>query len=80
MTRAPLAAAPDVSGVADLWHRVTTAQPAPDRTTVLVVGAAVLVALLVPGVWHLLRHGLTIVHEAALAAGGAWLLAAWPGA
>jgi hypothetical protein len=65
MTRAPLAAAPDVTGVVDLWHRVTTAQPAPDRTTVLVVGAVVLVALLVPGVWHLLRHGLTIVHEAA---------------
>ncbi len=50
---------------AELWDQVTTAQPAPDRWTVLVVGAVVLVALSVPGVWHLLRHGLTIVHEAA---------------
>jgi len=32
---------------------------------VVVVGVVVLAALTVPGVWHLLRHGLTIVHEAA---------------
>lgn len=54
--------------LADWWTQVTTPQPAPARTTVLVVGAVVLVALTVPGVWHLLRHGLTIVHEAGHAA------------
>lgn len=54
--------------LADLWADVTTPQPAPGRLTVLVVAAVVLAALSVPGVWHLLRHGLTIVHEAAHAA------------
>ncbi|MBO0919355.1 M50 family metallopeptidase [Cellulomonas sp. zg-ZUI222] len=57
-----------MSGLADLWTQVTTPQPAPDRLTVAVVALVVLVALTVPGVWHLLRHGLTIVHEAAHAA------------
>ncbi|MCM0641093.1 M50 family metallopeptidase [Cellulomonas wangsupingiae] len=56
---------PPATGLASLWEQVTTPQPAPDRTTVVVVGAVVLAALTVPGVWHLLRHGLTIVHEAA---------------
>ncbi|MBO3095215.1 M50 family metallopeptidase [Cellulomonas dongxiuzhuiae] len=51
-----------------MWEQVTTPQPAPGRVTVLVVGGAVLLALTVPFVWHLLRHGLTIVHEAAHAA------------
>ena len=57
-----------MSGLAELWAEVTTPQPAPDRVSVLAVAAVVLVALTVPGVWHLLRHGLTIVHEAAHAA------------
>ena len=52
-------------GIAGLWEQVTTPQPAPDQAAVLVVGAVVLVALAVPAIWHLLRHGLTIVHEAA---------------
>ncbi|WP_341765555.1 M50 family metallopeptidase [Cellulomonas shaoxiangyii] len=68
----PVAAAPadqDVTGqLAAWWEQVTTPQPAPARATVAVVGAVVLAALLVPGVWHLLRHGLTIVHEAGHAA------------
>ncbi len=51
--------------LARTWQDVTTAQPVPDRGVVLLVGVAVLVALCVPGLWHLLRHGLTIVHEAA---------------
>ncbi len=54
-----------MNGLAELWADITTPQPAPDRVSVLVVAAVVLVALTVPGVWHLLRHGLTIVHEAA---------------
>jgi hypothetical protein len=52
-------------GLAGLWEQVTTPQPAPGRTTVLVVGLVVLAGLTLPFVWHLLRHGLTIVHEAA---------------
>ena len=56
---------PPATGLAALWEQVTTPQPAPSRTAVVVVGVVVLAALTVPGVWHLLRHGLTIVHEAA---------------
>lgn len=52
-------------GIAGIWEQVTTPQPAPGRTTVLVVGLVVLAGLTLPFVWHLLRHGLTIVHEAA---------------
>lgn len=66
-----LVAAPpgaDVGGLGGLWQQVTTPQPAPGRLAVLVVGGVVLAALTLPGVWHLLRHGLTIVHEAAHAA------------
>lgn len=58
-------AADGAGGIAGLWEQVTTPQPAPGRTTVLVVGLVVLAALTLPFVWHLLRHGLTIVHEAA---------------
>lgn len=58
----------DTTRLVDLWTQVTTPQPAPDRWTVLLVGGVVLAALTLPGVWHLLRHGLTIVHEAAHAA------------
>ncbi len=68
----PLHAAPadpDITGqLGAWWEQLTTPQPAPARTTVAVVGAVVLVALWLPGVWHLLRHGLTIVHEAGHAA------------
>lgn len=60
-----LAAGTTSSRLAELWADVTTPQPAPERVTVIVVGAVVLAALALPGVWHVLRHGLTIVHEAA---------------
>ncbi|GIG41583.1 M50 family metallopeptidase [Cellulomonas phragmiteti] len=56
------------AGLGGLWDEVTTPQPAPGRVMVLVVGGVVLAALTLPFVWHLLRHGLTIVHEAAHAA------------
>ena len=51
--------------VGDAWHDITTPQPVPSSTAVLRHrrrGAAVLV---VPVAWHVARHGLTIVHEAA---------------
>ncbi|TQL02092.1 M50 family metallopeptidase [Cellulomonas sp. SLBN-39] len=54
--------------VGDVWAQVTTPQPAPEVRTVVITGVVLLVALAAPGVWHLLRHGLTIVHEAGHAA------------
>ncbi|ROS26135.1 M50 family metallopeptidase [Cellulomonas sp. PhB150] len=51
--------------LSDVWHDVTTPQPAPSTTATLVTAAVVLVCLVVPTVWHIARHALTIVHEAA---------------
>lgn len=48
----------------DAWHDVTTAQPVPSTTVVLLTAAGVLVCLAVPTLWHVTRHALTIVHEA----------------
>ena len=47
------------------WEQVTTPQPVPSTTTVLLTAAGALVLLVVPTLWHLSRHLLTIVHEAA---------------
>lgn len=49
----------------EIWDRATTVQPAPSQTVVLVTLAAALLCLAVPRLWHLSRHLLTIVHEAA---------------
>lgn len=49
----------------DAWHDLTTPQPVPSSTTVLITAGAVLLVLVVPTAWHVARHGLTIVHEAA---------------
>ncbi|GEL46541.1 M50 family metallopeptidase [Cellulomonas hominis] len=49
----------------EIWDRATTVQPAPDRWVVLGALAAALLCLVVPVLWHLSRHLLTIVHEAA---------------
>ncbi|WP_029290369.1 M50 family metallopeptidase [Cellulomonas sp. HZM] len=46
------------------WHDVTTAQEPPSTTVVVLLGVALLAVLVVPWVWHLVRHALTIVHEA----------------
>ncbi|MBD8059175.1 M50 family metallopeptidase [Cellulomonas sp. JH27-2] len=51
-----------ISGV---WHDVTSPQPAPSTTATLITAAVVVVCLVVPTVWHVARHALTIVHEAA---------------
>ncbi|HEY0187900.1 MAG TPA: M50 family metallopeptidase [Cellulomonas sp.] len=49
----------------EIWDRATTVQPAPSREVVLATLAAALLCLAVPRLWHLTRHVLTIVHEAA---------------
>lgn len=54
--------------IGDAWQDITTPQPVPSSTTVLITAAGVLLVLLVPAAWHVARHGLTIVHEAAHAA------------
>ena len=51
--------------IGDAWQDITTPQPVPSSTTVLLTAAGVLLVLLVPAAWHVARHGLTIVHEAA---------------
>ncbi|RMI09169.1 M50 family peptidase [Cellulomonas triticagri] len=48
-----------------IWDRATTVQPAPDQVVLLGTLAVALVCLAVPVLWHLTRHFLTIVHEAA---------------
>ncbi|HEY0216890.1 MAG TPA: M50 family metallopeptidase [Cellulomonas sp.] len=49
----------------EIWDRATTVQPAPGREVVLGALLVALVCLAVPRLWHLTRHALTIVHEAA---------------
>ncbi|RHA37085.1 M50 family metallopeptidase [Cellulomonas rhizosphaerae] len=51
--------------LSDVWHDVTNPQPAPSTTATLITAAVVLACLVIPSVWHIARHALTIVHEAA---------------
>nr|WP_203767335.1 M50 family metallopeptidase [Cellulomonas denverensis] len=51
--------------IAEIWQRATTAQPEAGAPVVLGTLVAVLACLVVPWAWHLARHLLTIVHEAA---------------
>jgi hypothetical protein len=53
-----------VDWIGQTWHDVTTPQPLGSTATVLLCGGAALVCLVVPWLWHLTRHALTIVHEA----------------
>ena len=55
---------PPVDWLGDAWHDITTPQPVPSSTAVLLTAAGVLLVLVVPVAWHVARHGLTIVHEA----------------
>lgn len=48
---------------AEVWRTATTPQPVPDDVVVLGAAAVVVAVLLVPGLWHVARHVLTIVHE-----------------
>lgn len=54
--------------VAEVWARVSSPQPPPADAVVLGAALAVLLVLGVPTLWHVTRHALTIVHEAAHAA------------
>lgn len=47
-----------------MWHTATSTQPVPEATLVWGSGLAVLVVLSLPVVWHVVRHLVTIVHEA----------------
>lgn len=51
--------------IGDLWTQVTTPQAPPTTSVVALTAVAALVCLAVPWLWHLTRHGLTILHEAA---------------
>lgn len=51
--------------IQDLWDQVTTAQAPPSTSVVALTAVAALVCLVVPWLWHVTRHGLTILHEAA---------------
>lgn len=44
--------------------RITAVSAPPDRLHLLLTAGAVVLAIAVPRVWRLLRHGITIVHEA----------------
>lgn len=44
--------------------RITAVSAPPDRLHLLLIAGVVLLAIAVPRVWHVLRHGITIVHEA----------------
>ena len=47
----------------DLLDQLTTAQPAPPVPVVLATAAAGLLLVLLPGIWPLLRHVVTVAHE-----------------
>ncbi|MBD3779762.1 MAG: M50 family metallopeptidase, partial [Micrococcales bacterium] len=49
----------------EIWDRATTVQPAPGLPVLLGTLGVALLCLAVPALWHLSRHLLTIVHEAA---------------
>ncbi|MEN1974786.1 M50 family metallopeptidase [Cellulomonas olei] len=49
----------------EIWDRATTVQPAPGLPVLLGTLGVALLCLAVPTLWHLSRHLLTIVHEAA---------------
>lgn len=49
--------------LADLWDRVTAVQPLPDSTTALLTVAVAAALVLVPFVWPVTRHLVTVAHE-----------------
>lgn len=49
--------------IAEVWARATASQPAPSSTVVLATAAAALAAIVIPTVWSITRHLLTVVHE-----------------
>jgi hypothetical protein len=57
------AALQDLPG--EIWQRATTVQAPPGQAGLLATLGVALLCLAVPVLWHLSRHVLTIVHEAA---------------
>ncbi|GHS86003.1 membrane protein [Actinomycetota bacterium] len=49
----------------EIWARATTVQEPASARVVLATAGVALLCLVVPTLWHLTRHALTIVHEAA---------------
>jgi len=54
-----------VDAVAEVWDRVASTQPTPARAVVAATAAAALLLVVVPGVWPVTRHVVTLAHEAA---------------
>lgn len=54
-----------VGAVAEVWHRATATQPAPSGRLLAAAALVAALAVLVPSVWAVSRHGVTLVHEAA---------------
>jgi hypothetical protein len=52
-----------VSSLSQLWHEISTAQPAPPRSLVLTVAAVALATVAYRPVWKLARNAVTIAHE-----------------
>lgn len=48
----------------EVWHRATTPQPVPDTSVVLVLALVALVVVASPAGYRLVRHVVTLVHEA----------------
>lgn len=53
-----------VQVLADLWARVTATQPVPATGVVLATTAAAVALVIVPGLWPVSRHVVTVAHEA----------------
>lgn len=47
----------------EIWDRVTSVQPVPPVELVIATAAAALALVLLPGLWPLTRHVVTIAHE-----------------
>ncbi len=50
--------------ISQLWRTVTTAQPAPSPVVVWGTAVVAVVVLATPALWRIVRHLVTIVHEA----------------
>jgi hypothetical protein len=47
----------------EIWQRATATQPAPSSTVVLATAAVAALVVLMPRVWPVARHVITLVHE-----------------
>jgi hypothetical protein len=49
--------------ISDVWHSVTSVQPAPPTSVVLGAAVVALLAIVIHDVWHVTRNVVTIAHE-----------------